>query len=71
MHVNDYQTLLLSVIDNNVLQVTMNRPESANAFNTQMAQELYSLFEDLSLDSDGVRVIIVTGAGRTCILCWG
>src|SRR5262249_14056911 len=58
----DYSTILFDVHDG-VAEITLNRPEAANALTGAMAKEL----EDASLrcDSDpGVRAVIVTGSGR-------
>ena len=68
---SDYQTLLLEYPTDHVLQVTLNRPQAANAFNTQMAQELYSLFEDLALDSADTRCVILTGSGERAFCAGG
>ena len=43
--------------------VTLNRPEFANAFNTQMGIDLYKFFEQFSLNDFNVRVIVITGSG--------
>jgi len=65
-----YTTLLLKQPAEHVLQVTLNRPQSANAFNTQMARELYMLFEALALDADDARCVILTAAGER-VFCAG
>ena len=70
MRNTDYTTLLLQDPARHVLQVMLNRPESANAFNTQMARELYTLFELLALDAEGIRCVILTGAGER-VFCAG
>ncbi|MEY4231033.1 MAG: hypothetical protein RLZZ362_1882 [Actinomycetota bacterium] len=57
-----YETLALSR-DDEVLVVTLSRPEQLNAFTVQMANELVQLFTDVNAD-DTVRAIVVTGAGR-------
>jgi len=46
-----------------VATITLNRPERLNAFTGIMGRELHEAFRDLD-DDDGVRAIIVTGAGR-------
>ena len=51
-----YETLKLSEPAEQVLKIALNRPESANAFNTRMAIELYSLFESLSLDLSLIHI---------------
>jgi enoyl-CoA hydratase/carnithine racemase len=46
-----------------VLTITLNRPERLNAWTAQMGRELTEAFDRADAD-DGVRAIIVTGAGR-------
>ena len=43
--------------------VTLNRPASANAMNSQLGTEIMTLFESLNLDAGDTRCIVVTGAG--------
>lgn len=57
-----YNTLNLKVEDY-ILTLTLNRPDSLNAFTVEMANELIDVFNKASEDDD-IRVIIVTGAGR-------
>ena len=59
-----YETLLIEPEDDHVEVVTLNRPHAANAFNTQMVCDLYQLFEEIAIDSGGLRCIVVTGAGE-------
>ncbi len=53
-----------------VLLATLNRPASANAFNTQMARDLVNVFEDLALDAGDTRCVVLTGAGEK-VFCAG
>lgn len=46
-----------------VLTLTLNRPESLNAFTVTMANELVDAFQKINGDDD-VRVVVVTGAGK-------
>jgi enoyl-CoA hydratase len=46
-----------------VATVTLNRPDVHNAMNVPMRRELVDCFTRL-VDDDGVRVIVVTGAGE-------
>jgi enoyl-CoA hydratase len=42
---SDFETITAERRDNNILLVTLNRPEAANALNTQMGLDLVELFE--------------------------
>ena len=66
----DFETLLLQSHEDGVLQVTLNRPDVGNAINTRMGQELLDLWQKLSDDSQGVRCVVLTGAGPK-IFCAG
>jgi len=66
-----YATLLLSTPADHVLQITLNRPEAANAFNTQMATELMHCFERLALEQADYRCAILTGAGDRAFCAGG
>jgi enoyl-CoA hydratase/carnithine racemase len=57
-----YQTIDFSLADN-ILTLTLDRPDKLNAFNSQMLSELLDAFDRADADDD-VRAIIVTGAGR-------
>jgi len=57
-----YETIKYEV-DEQILTITLNRPDKLNAFNGTMQQELIDAFDAADKD-DAVRAIIVTGAGR-------
>ena len=57
-----FDTLLYDVADA-VATITLNRPDRLNAVNTALIQELVAAFDRADAD-DGVRAVIVTGAGR-------
>jgi enoyl-CoA hydratase/carnithine racemase len=57
-----YETIKYEVADN-ILTLTLNRPEKLNAFNATMQREMIDAFDKADADDD-IRVIIVTGAGR-------
>jgi len=59
-----YATLLLSEPAQHVLQVTLNRPDRANAFTSQMAQELLMVFQSLEAEPGLYRCVVLTGAGE-------
>jgi len=58
----DYDQIRYNVTDN-ILTITLNRPDRLNAFNTTMRDELIDAFDRANAD-DAIRAIIVTGAGR-------
>jgi len=57
-----YNTLRYDVADN-ILTLTLHRPEQLNAFTVEMANELIDAFKRASND-DEVRAVVVTGEGR-------
>src|SRR3974390_1979640 len=50
-------------VEDQILTITMNRPDRLNAFTATMQREMIDALDRADRD-DGVRVIIVTGAGR-------
>ncbi len=68
---SDFATLALATPQAHVLQVTMNRPDVANAMNTQMGLDLMRCFEDIALDAGDVRCIVLTGAGEKAFCAGG
>jgi len=54
---------ILYAVDNGIATITLNRPEKLNAFTETMRLELIAAFDTIDAD-DGVRAVIVTGAGR-------
>src|SRR5712672_3856702 len=57
-----YETIKYEVAEQ-ILTITLNRPDKLNAFNGTMQQELIDAFDAADKD-DNIRAIIVTGAGR-------
>ena len=55
-----YQTILLD-IENDVAQLTLNRPDVLNALNAQMRAELA---DAVKFAQTRARVLVITGAGR-------
>jgi len=59
-----FATLLLTEPAEHVLQVTLNRPDRANAFTSEMARELISVFQALEAEPGLYRCVVLTGAGE-------
>ena len=66
-----YETLKLDEPAEHVLRVMLNRPEVANATNTQMGREKLDLFDALCGDPSLYRCIILTGAGEKAFCAGG
>ncbi|MFK7891642.1 MAG: enoyl-CoA hydratase/isomerase family protein [Granulosicoccus sp.] len=66
-----FDTLLLNDDIEHVQLVTLNRPEASNAFNTQMAWDLITLFEDFVTNPGSTRAIVITGAGEKAFCAGG
>jgi enoyl-CoA hydratase len=55
--------ILKDVIDGNVALVTLNRPQSLNAFTYAMYGELFDVLDSIRYDT-AIRVVILTGTGK-------
>jgi len=64
------ETLRLERTAEQVLQISLHRPEAANALNTQMGVELKQVWESLYVDQQDVRCVILTGHGDR-VFCAG
>ncbi|GMG83521.1 2-(1,2-epoxy-1,2-dihydrophenyl)acetyl-CoA isomerase PaaG [Paralimibaculum aggregatum] len=54
---------LAATLDHGVLKLTLNRPETLNAFTAEMGRSLIAALE-VARDDDAVRAVLLTGAGR-------
>jgi 2-(1,2-epoxy-1,2-dihydrophenyl)acetyl-CoA isomerase len=54
--------VILKEAKKNILYITLNRPESLNAFTTEMLMALQEAFREA--ESDGIRCVVLTGAGK-------
>jgi enoyl-CoA hydratase len=62
MELDSYKSLELD-LDDGVLVVKINRPESLNAVNAELHTEFSRIFADIALD-DAIRAVILTGNGK-------
>src|SRR5262249_30092617 len=67
----EFETIAVERRDNDILLVTLNRPDAANALNTQMGLDLMELFEGFSVDLEGLRVAVLTGQGTKAFCAGG
>jgi enoyl-CoA hydratase len=61
---SNFETLTVDSLDGQILLVTLNRPEVANALNLRMGHELTALFEQHAASPEAARVVVLTGRGE-------
>lgn len=66
-----YDTIKVEWPSTDVIQVTLNRPASANALNTQMGLDLLEVFAHLAAAPDLCRAVVLTGAGDKAFCAGG
>ena len=64
-------TIKLDKVSKHILLVTLNRPEVSNALNTEMGWDILRLFEELAVNLDEVRVVVLTGSGKKAFCAGG
>ena len=65
----NFKTLSVETQGDHILQVTLNRPECRNAINIDMMQDLLSLWQNMFVDQNKIRCIVLTG--RDSAFCAG
>jgi enoyl-CoA hydratase len=50
--------------DNGIGLITLNNPDSLNAMDEAMAEEFKALIDSIDVETSGLKVLILTGAGR-------
>ena len=58
-----WQTIALEVDEDGIAILTLDRPDSLNAFDATMMRELVEVFDHTDAD-DAVRAVVMTGRGR-------
>jgi enoyl-CoA hydratase len=66
-----YETLRIDTAAPHVLVVTLNRPEVANALNTQMGRDLLDLWTGLIAEPGDLRCVVLTGSGNRAFCAGG
>ena len=66
----EFTTLHIETPVAGIILVKLNRPETANALNTQMGHDLMEYFEAISLDPTEIRCVVITGSGDK-VFCAG
>ena len=66
-----FETLIVATPEPHILLVTLNRPEAANAMNTQLGRDLLALFDSIAADPAAQRCVVLTGAGDRAFCAGG
>lgn len=66
-----YETLLIDMVEPNIMKVTLNRPKAYNALSHQLVAELTDLCERLKDDFYNVRVVLLYGGDEGKGFCAG
>jgi enoyl-CoA hydratase len=67
----EFETIRAEDRGQGLVLLTLNRPEVANALNTQMGHDLLAFFEAVNAAPAGVRCIVMTGAGERAFCAGG
>jgi len=67
----EYQTTRVEDRGEGLLLMTLNRPDIANAMNTQMGRDLLALFDDVNAAPARQRCIVLTGASERAFCAGG
>ena len=71
LRMSPYDTLIVELVTDHVAVVTMNRPDSANALNTAMGQDLIDYFEATAMRPGDVRCLVLIGSGEQAFCAGG
>ena len=66
-----HQTLQVEKSTAGLLHITLHRPDSRNALNTQMGIELREIFAPLAFHPQDVRCVLITGSGDKAFCAGG
>jgi len=58
-----YERVIVETGQNHVAEITLNRPEHMNTFDSALAEQLYGALQELDADRN-VRVILIKGSGK-------
>jgi enoyl-CoA hydratase/carnithine racemase len=67
----EYETLRVDDLGGGLLQLTLNRPQVANAMNTQMGRDLLDFWDTVNAAPGQQRCIVMTGAGDKAFCAGG
>jgi enoyl-CoA hydratase len=68
---HEFETLRVDDRGDGLVLLTLNRPQVANAMNTQMGRDLLAFFDAVNGDPPSCRCIVVSGAGDKAFCAGG
>ncbi|WP_428486456.1 enoyl-CoA hydratase/isomerase family protein [Rhodopila sp.] len=68
---NAFETVTIEAPQEHTTLVTLNRPDVANAMNTQMGLDLLAVFDGFCAEPNRQRCIVITGAGPKAFCAGG
>ncbi len=60
---NKTNVIITSMLDDGIMQLTLNRPQQLNALNTEILQQLSLLLKEIKQDNS-IKAILITGEGK-------
>lgn len=66
-----FETLLIDMVEPNIMKVTLNRPNAYNAISHQLLDDMHTLCDLLSQDFYNVRVVLLYGGDEGKGFCAG
>jgi enoyl-CoA hydratase len=66
-----FETISTERLSPHVMVITLDRPDAANAMNTQMGLDLMALFETFLIDHQDLRCLVLTGRGDKAFCAGG
>src|SRR5258708_30212770 len=67
----EYETTRVEERGGGLPLLTLNRPDVANAMNTQMGRDLLAFFDEINAAPSNQRCIVLTGAGERAFCAGG
>jgi enoyl-CoA hydratase/carnithine racemase len=64
LHTRQFTTLVPSLVDEDMLLLTLQRPAVRNALDTVMTRELLEIWQALYVESTPYKVVVLTGSGE-------
>ena len=61
----EFETIRAEDRGDGLMLLTLNRPQVANALNTQMGHDLLAFFDAVNAAPAQTRAIVLTGAGKS------